>query len=244
MRLLFIRHGDPDYTIDSVTEKGRREVQCLANYLENVQIDYAYVSPLGRAKATAAPTLERKKLQATEYDWLQEFPCRIERPDMPDKLNITWDWLPEDWLSDPRYLDKDKWYTTEIMKAGGVDKEYARVIKAFDELLAKHGYERNEKGCYNAVNPNRDTLAFFCHFGLECVLISHLMQISPMILWHNMCAAPTSITTVYTEERREGIASFRVNSFGDISHLYAQNEPPAFAARFCETYDCMEERHD
>ena len=35
-----------------------------------------------------------------------------------------------------------------------------------------------------------------------------------------------------------------MNSFGDISHLYANNEPPAFAARFCECYDNKDERHE
>ena len=63
-----------------------------------------------------------------------------------------------------------------------------------------------------------------------------------MILWHGFCAAPTSVTTLVTEERREGIAYFRMGSFGDISHLYAAGEEPAFAARFCETYDNLDER--
>lgn len=244
MKILIVRHGDPDYSIDSVTEKGKREVEFLADRLEHEPIDYAYVSPLGRAKDTAKPTLERKHMEATVCDWLQEFPCHIKRPDMPDKENIAWDWLPADWLSDPRYLDKDAWCTTKIMTEAGVDKEYFKVCKAFDDLLEKHGYKRNPDGTYKVLKANRDTIVFFCHFGLECVLLSHLLQMSPMILWHFMCAAPTSITTIYTEERREGVASLRVNGFGDISHLYVANEPAAFAARFCETYDCKEERHD
>ena len=33
-------------------------------------------------------------------------------------------------------------------------------------------------------------------------------------------------------ERRQGIAYFRMNGFADISHLYANDEPPSFAARF------------
>ena len=65
-----------------------------------------------------------------------------------------------------------------------------------------------------------------------------------MVMWHGFCAAPSSVTTINTEERREEIASFRISAFGDISHLYAHDEPPAFAARFCETYDNKEERHD
>ena len=106
----------------------------------------------------------------------------------------------------------------------------------FNYQLRRHG----AKVCCT----NRDTLVFFCHFGLECVLLSHLMNVSPMILWHHTCAAPTSVTTVYTEERRPGVASFRVCGFGDTSHLYADGESPAFSGRFCETYACDEERHD
>ncbi len=121
--------------------------------------------------------------------------------------------------------------------------EYDWVIGNFDRLLAEHGYVRNG-GVYRVQRANRDTLVFFCHFGVECVLLSHLMNVSPMILWHHTCAAPTSVTTIYTEERRKGTAVFRVNGLADISHLYAAGEEPAFAARFCETYDCENERHD
>jgi len=35
-----------------------------------------------------------------------------------------------------------------------------------------------------------------------------------------------------------------MTSFGDISHLYAGEEEPSFAARFCESYQNSEERHD
>ncbi len=110
-----------------------------------------------------------------------------------------------------------------------------------DQLLASHGYER-EAGYYRAVRPNHDTLVLFCHFGVGCVIISHLLGVSPMILWHGACAAPSSVTTLVTEERREGIAAFRMLSFGDTSHLYVAGEEPSFAARFCETYGDTEQR--
>ena len=65
-----------------------------------------------------------------------------------------------------------------------------------------------------------------------------------MILWHGTCALTTSVTTLITEERREGIAYFRMNGFGDISHLYAAGQEPSFSARFCETYANLAQRHD
>ena len=83
----------------------------------------------------------------------------------------------------------------------------------------------------------------FCHFGVECVLLSHNMKISPLVLWHNFVALPTSVTTLITEEREQGKALFRCNAFGDISHLYAGGEPASFQARFCETYSNFDERH-
>lgn len=56
MRLFIIRHGDPDYAHDSLTEKGLREAEALAEWFADVRLDEIFASPLGRAQMTAAPT--------------------------------------------------------------------------------------------------------------------------------------------------------------------------------------------
>lgn len=242
MRLLIIRHGDPDYEKDSLTEKGWREAELLAKRLSRLEIKDFYVSPLGRAMDTASLTLKKMGRTAVTCDWLREFPPDILRPDAGGRRIIAWDWLPQDWTAEPAYFKREDWCETDIMREGRVGEAYRLVTEQFDRLLAEHGYVR-ESEYYRAEQPNRDTLAFFCHFGLECVLLSRLMNVSPMILWHHGCAAPSSVTTLVTEERRRGKAVFRMSGFGDISHLYAAGEEPAFSARFCETYD-GDERHD
>ena len=216
MRLLIIRHGDPDYEHNDLTPAGKVEAELLVPRLQREEITEFHSSPLGRAKATARPTLEALGRTATEQD-------------------VPWDWLPSDWLQDPRLLDWKRWRENEIMAAEDVGGKYDRVTAEFDKLLEAHGYRRNGL-LYDAVQPNADTLAFFCHFGLGCVLLSHLMNCSPMVLWQGMCMPPSSVTTVYTEERRPGTAVFRTLSMGDISHLYAAQVQPTFAARFCEVY--------
>lgn len=243
MKLLFVRHGDPDYSVDSLTEKGRREAEYLAERLVGVEAAAYYVSPLGRARDTAACTMKRLGKSAVECEWLREFAPVIERPDAKGEKKIIWDWLPQDWLAEERFLEEGRWYGPGIFKEAKVQEEYEWVTSCFDGLLAEHGYRR-EGRVYRVEKGNRDTLVFFCHFGVECALLGHLLHISPMALWHGCCAAPTSVTTVVTEERRKGIASFRMSAFGDISHLYVKGEPPAFAARFCECYENAEERHD
>ena len=236
MKLLLIRHGDPDYAIDGLTETGRREAALLAERIAPMEISEYYVSTMGRALETARPSLEKAGREALACDWLREFDIRVRRPDCGGELSyVPWDWLPQDWLKDPVLLDRERWHEHPVFAEMDVKSAYDRVIAEFERVLAKHGYVRDGL-CYRAERPNSETLAFFCHFGLSCVLMSRLLNVSPMVLWQGLVMAPSSVTTIYTEERRPGIACFRAAAVGDISHLYIRGQAPSFAARFCEVY--------
>lgn len=243
MKILIVRHGDPDYAADSLTERGWREAACLAERLAEASADSYYVSPLGRAKATASLTLERVGRTAEECPWLREFHAPIRRPDAAGRETIPWDWLPQDWMAEERFFLPDRWWEPAALAEAGVKTEYDWVVRNLDALLERHGYRR-EGRLYRALRPNNDTLILFCHFGVECVLLSRLLNISPMVLWHAVCAAPSSVTTVVTEERRQGIAAFRMGAFGDTSHLYRHGQAPSPAARFCECWGNEGERVD
>jgi len=243
MKLVIIRHGDPDYVHDSLTEQGFIEAELLSEKVKKMNVAAFYCSPLGRAKATAKPCLEKMRRDAEILDWLREFPPQISGKEGDTEKSCAWDWLPSAWCAEPDFFDKDKWMNVPIFAEAGVPEAYKYVCDGLDKLLAKHGYVR-EGSFYRAEKPNEDTVVLFCHFGLECVLLSHILNVSPMILWHGTCAAPTSVTTLVTEERREGISYFRMGSFGDTSHLYIKGVEPSFAARFCETYYRMDQRHD
>lgn len=242
MKLVIIRHGDPDYSIDSLTEKGWREAELLSVRIAAMEVKDFYSSPLGRAKDTASLTLSKMKREAKILPWLREFQAPI-KDEKTGKERIPWDFLPCDWTKIDEYYDMNLWYTVPVMHSACVKEEAQAVYTGLDDLLKKHGYERRGR-IYQAVAPNNDTIVLFCHFGVQCVMIGHLLGISPVVLWHGLCAAPTGVTTLVTEERRRGAAYFRMSSFGDISHLYVAGESPAFAARFCEMFDNMEERHD
>ena len=243
MRIVIVRHADPDYSIDSLTPKGWKEAEILSDRISRLDVKDFYVSSLGRAQDTARVTLDKMGRDAQTLDWLREFSPKMKQKNGIVGNTVIWDWIPELWTAEPDFYDKDKWKEVPCFAEIGVPSEYRRVTEGLDTLLEKYGYRRN--GNYSdAVSPNRDTIVLFCHFGLECVLISHLVGVSPMILWHGFCAAPSSVTTIYTEERREGKAAFRVASFGDVSHLYAAGEKPSFSARFCETFDSDTEPHD
>lgn len=241
MRLIFVRHADPDYEHDSLTPQGFKEAELLAGRREFDGAAAFYVSPLGRAQATARPALELRNRTAQTLDWLREFPPRMYDPDA-GRERVIWDWLPAVWTAQPQFYHKDAWMHAPAMEAAGVPGQAEAVLSGLDELLARHGYRR-EGLLYRAERPNRDTVVCFCHFGVQCLLLSHLLGVSPMVLWHGTCALPSAVTILYTEERREGIAAFRMSAFGDLSHLYAAGVAPSFSARFCETF-FSNERHD
>lgn len=242
MRLMIVRHGDPDYSIDSLTPTGWEEARILADRLSRLDVKAFYCSPLGRARDTAAATLKALDREAEILPWLREFPAQVIKPHRQTP-GVAWDWLPADWTPEPAYYDPVAWTQTDRMAAGNTAEEYAYVIRELDALLARHGYVR-ENNLYRAEQPNEDTIVLFCHFGLECVLLSRLLNIPPMLLWHGTCAAPTSVTVLNTEERQKGLAYFRMSTFGDTSHLYAAGREPSFAARFCETYEHFDPSRD
>lgn len=73
MRLLFIRHGDPEYVHDTLTEKGVCEARALARLIPQLDVGDCYVSPLGRARKTAQLALEGTGIAVKQQDWMQEF---------------------------------------------------------------------------------------------------------------------------------------------------------------------------
>ena len=242
MRLIIIRHGDPDYSIDSLTEKGWREAELLSDRIAKLDVKAFYCSPLGRAQDTAKATLEKMNRTAETLEWLKEFYyCKVKLPGS-DQGVLCWDFLPSFYTKVDELYDPVKFKELDYMREANYPELYKNITDGLDALLEKHGYKRCGR-YYEAINPNRDTIVLFCHFGIECQMLGHIMGISPVILAQTFCAAPTSVTTLITEEREQGIAIFRCQSFGDISHLYAADEPPAFAARFCERYIDEDERH-
>ena len=160
MRLLIVRHGDPDYSIDSLTEKGWKEAEYLSERLSKLDVKDFYVSPLGRAKDTASFTLKKMNRTAVECDWLREFDVLIDRPDVTDRQKRLWDWLPQDWTQDERFYRYDHWYENERFQQSDVKRYYDHVTGEFDKLLAEHGYVR-EGHYYRVEKPNEDTLVFF-----------------------------------------------------------------------------------
>lgn len=241
MKILIVRHAEPDYAIDGLTEKGKKEAQFLAERLEKENIKAVYCSVFGRARLTAEPTLKRINKCAEYCEWLREFEYADVKLPYEDGKGYCWDIQPYYMDTLPEIYSPYTWMNTDFVKNSKMYFHYQNVVNEFDKLLLKHGYRR-EGYNYRVENSNHDVIVLFCHFGVEAVLLSHLMNCSPYTIWQHACCLPSSVTTIYTEERVQGIASFRATQIGDLSHLYAKGEENSFFARWCECFN-DKERH-
>ncbi len=145
-------------------------------------------------------------------------------------------------MEHPEIFDANAWRDSELVKHTNMCEVYDHVTECFDKLLSEYGYEKNGT-VFNVRANNEKVLAFFCHFGITSVLLSHLWGASPFVPLQFLAMAPTSVTELVTEEREKGIAIFRTLRVGDITHLTMGNEPPAFSARFGERFENEDLRH-
>lgn len=223
MRLYIIRHGDPDYAIDGLTEKGHQEAQALAKRMVTLSPDRLFVSPLGRARATARYTEEAMGKTATVLPWTHErSDWREEVP--PWGNRVIWD-IPGEVIREkvppPLY---DDWCDLPPLRGKGYPEKMLELQNASDEFIASLGYHR-EGGRYRVVRPNLEKIAVFCHGGFGLQWFAHLLEIPPALVWSGFWMAPTSVTTILFDEASPDWATPRCVGFCDVSHLYAEGLP-------------------
>lgn len=239
MRIILIRHGDPDYVNDSLTDKGVREASLLSDRIVKWDTDAMrfYCSPLGRAQKTASYTLQRLNREAVTYEWMKEFAYKIDDP-VTGRHGVPWDFMPEYWTNIPEMYDKEDWKKTDIYRSNpDLVPAYEEVCSGLDGLLKEYGYQRKNNYYLNTNgDAKNDTIVIFCHLGITCVMMSHLIGISPALLFHDFYLAPTSVTILATEERQNHAAYFRVQVMGDTTHLLQGGEPISAAGYFTDIF--------
>ena len=234
MRILLIRHAEPDYSVDSLTPKGRTEAELLSRRLVHYSVRDYYVSPLGRARDTASYTLEKLHRAAEVLPWLPEFRGRCPDPET-GVLRLPWDLPPRFWSALPSAFDIRTWTDASLFDRGNVREIWKETTEGIDHLLARYSF-RKDGPVWRCEENSRDTIALFCHFGISMAILGYLTDVSPLVLWHRTLTLPSSVTEVVTEERVYGEVSFRITRLGDISHLEAAGEKRSAAGLFPECF--------
>lgn len=235
MKILLLRHAEPDYTVDSLTPKGHREAELLSRRLLHYHIRDIFISPLGRARDTAAYYLNKVSRDAIVLPWLREFSGSYPDPETNVRRIVAWDVKPRIWTEFPGIGDIHTWTDASVFDGGDIRKVWQETTDGVDALLARYGFRKS--GPVWTGNENGDyTIAVFCHFGISMAILGYLTDISPMVLWHHTLCLPSSLTEIVTEERVHGEVAFRLTKLGDLTHLEAAGEQRSTAGLFPECW--------
>lgn len=226
MLLYVLRHGEPDYETDTLTEMGKLQADALAKRLVASGIDKVYSSPLGRAKETAKPTCDLLGLTYEIEDWASEDEARRDFGGILPNGRKGWCYAQQNTIlkNDKTINLQDKWYEADCFSMIDGKSGYERIIEGSDRFLKKLGYER--EGCiYRIVRPSEERVAIFCHEGFGLTWMSHLLQIPPHIFWASFEVTFSSMSVFEFKNNKDGYTAPKCLCFSDTSHIFKYDLP-------------------
>ena len=212
MEVLLIRHGDPDYANDALTERGHAEAKALAEHLRDAPIDDIYVSPMGRARITMSYTAHAHRREPVVLDWLHELNGNFE--------GGRWSWNEPgaEVLASPKLPGHDDWADAVVYGRHMAGAHHALAMH-FDGLMKRYGYQK-EGHRYRVKQSSDKVVACFCHAGVILSLLSHLLNWPLPLVYSHVSCDPSSVSRVAWIEH-DGYAVPKAKTINDLAHLSA-----------------------
>ncbi len=203
MRILFIRHGQPNYEKDCLTEIGLRQARDTALRLKDEGIQAVYSSPFGRARETAECTAQVLGLPVIILSFMRELYWGNSEGKPVFHHGHPWETANE--LMRQGYdLNDPDWASHPIFENNVVVEDAARVGREIDKWMASLGYEHDGHyyRCVKADHPG--TVALFSHGGSSVAAMSRVFNLTFPYLCATMHEPFCGVTVArFTDEMNE-----------------------------------------
>ena len=231
MILYYLRHGDPIYDPDSLTEYGHVQADALSKRLKYSGLDYLFSSPSNRARLTAKHTADALNLPVEIEDFLSE--------------DITWgeftlplaDGKSRAWIFQikelVKLLNSDQirnmgftWYDHPAFSDTKCKQGCIRMRNAVNGFMAKLGLIYNpDEHCFvtnDTFSKYHDKkVGVFAHEGTGALFISTLLDIPyPYVSRFEMNT--TGMTVIRLDADKNGVVIPKLLQFNNDSHLYKE----------------------
>ena len=222
MLLYIVRHGDPIYETDSLTNRGFIQAESVAKKMKAAKIDRVFSSPMGRARLTAEPTCRLLGLECNIEDWAHEITDEHLFTPFPDGIPKSINSVQNTYYRENGLLELDY---NDVYSCPGINQADIREsVKAIEdggyEFLERLGY-KYENGNFKILRENNEKIALFCHAAMTRAWMSILFHIPLHIVAASSSPSHTSITVLEFQNNKNGVTAPKCLCFGDMSHLYA-----------------------
>jgi len=218
VELVLVRHAQPQWVLDGLnvvdpplTALGHRQAAALGPALADETFDEILVSPLQRARQTAAPLLEALRRREQVDPWLEE----IRDP--------KWHGTPSQRAAEAYAELKARpsiahW---DGLPGGESMREFvARMRLGAEKFLGDRGVERvdGDLPVWRIAEPGR-RIALVAHAGTNSVTICHLLGMQPTPWeWDRFVLSHASISRVEALRLGDGY-TFSLTRLSDVEHL-------------------------
>ncbi|HAP74540.1 MAG TPA: hypothetical protein DCR14_00465 [Acidimicrobiaceae bacterium] len=219
MEIVLIRHGQPEWVRDGrnvvdppLTTLGLMQAQRVGEELHAEGFDHVVVSPLRRARQTAAPLLGLQRRREVVEPFLEE----IREPD--------WHGSPAE-MMEAAYAEErsrpaaERW--TGVRGGGEPPSEFVeRVRSGAADFFSRLGMRRAEHDLpmWHLEQPDLK-LAVVAHAGTNGVLLCQLLGLQPVPWeWDRFVTQHASVTRLQSMQLGDG-HTFSLRRLSDVEHL-------------------------
>lgn len=218
MRIIFVRHGHPNYINDCLTELGHKHAAAAAERLKDEGISEIYSSTCGRAYETAEYTAKQYGLPIAKCEFMREISWGSV-----DNEPIIFDGHPwstvDDMVAKGESILNSDWASQEPFVRNKMVSYVENIADALDEWLKMLGYTR--EGLYYRVTglSTNKTIAAFGHGGAGSAIFSHLFNLPYPFVCTTLNQDYTGITIVELPDTPGALVKPRFEIMNDARHM-------------------------
>lgn len=220
MLLTLVRHAEPEWARDGLavddpplTERGHDQAVLLAERLASEHFDEVWISPLVRARQTAAPLLARLDTDEMVAPWLEEIRNPIWQGSPAQKAAAAF-------AADRARPSRERW---EGLPGGEPVRAFVeRIRDGAAKFLAERGITPalEDLPVWHVEGEPRRILCI-AHAGTNSIITCHLLGLQPTPWeWDRFHLNHASVTRLEAMEVGEGRA-FSLTRLSDVEHLPA-----------------------
>lgn len=221
MRIIFVRHGHPDYKNDCLTELGHIHAEAAAERLAGENPTAIYASTCGRAYQTAEHLAKyHDDMSIVKCEFMREIKWKSLTEDPIPRNGHPW-YIADDKVAAGQSVMNPDWQTEEPYCQSKVVSSSKTAIDGFDTLLSTLGYRRD--GYYYRVErENPDTVFMVSHGGSSSAVLSHMLNIP----FPQFCATIrpdfTAITILTLSGENGSLVTPQIELLNDARHIQTE----------------------
>ena len=228
MIFYYVRHGEPIYNPDSLTEYGHAQAEALVARMKVWGLDKIYASTSNRARLTAEPTCKALGIEPVLLDFANEGHAWKQMGNEVHGVRKvrTWAFLDPEYVrrfNEPEvYALGDRWYDSPLFEGTTFKEGMLRIHQGVDELFESLGYRHDrERHVFEVVRDSKERVALFAHQGFGLLFLSSVLDIPYPIFATRFDLSHSSVTAIeFPAPDADGICRPKILQLSNDSHLF------------------------